>query len=69
MARLRIVSSKAGERMNDQSTGRRGGREARRAMRAAPLTEDTRPVRPGMEGGRYKPLDDVVIESVEIVQA
>jgi trimethylamine--corrinoid protein Co-methyltransferase len=48
--------------MNDQTTGRRGGREARRAMRAAPLTEDTRPVRPGMEGGRYKPLsdDDVV---------
>jgi trimethylamine--corrinoid protein Co-methyltransferase len=44
--------------MNDQTTGRRGGREARRAMRAAPLAEDTRPVRPGMEGGRYKPLSD-----------
>ena len=50
--------------MNDQSTGRRGGREARRAMRAAPLTEDTRPVRPGMEGGRYKPLDDVDVLKV-----
>jgi trimethylamine--corrinoid protein Co-methyltransferase len=50
--------------MNDQSTGRRGGREARRAMRAAPLTDDTRPVRPGMEGGRYRPLDDADILKV-----
>src|SRR4051794_37573087 len=37
--------------------GRRaGGREARRAMRSAPLAEDIRPVRAGLEGGRYKPL-------------
>ncbi len=50
--------------MNEQSTGRRGGREARRAMRAAPLAEDTRPVRPGMEGGRYRPLDDADIVKV-----
>lgn len=35
---------------------RSGGREARRAMRAAPLADDIRPVRPGMEGGTYKPL-------------
>jgi len=41
----------------DPSRGRRsGGREARRAMRAAPLAEDVRPVRAGMEGGRYTPL-------------
>ncbi len=50
--------------MNDQSAGRRGGREARRAMRAAPLAEETRPVRPGMEGGRYRPLDDADILKV-----
>jgi trimethylamine---corrinoid protein Co-methyltransferase len=50
--------------MNDQSTGRRGGREARRAMRAAPLAEDTKPVRPGMEGGRYRPLDDADVVKV-----
>ena len=37
---------------------RHGGREARRAMRSAPLGEDLRPVRPGLEGGRYKPLAD-----------
>ena len=44
--------------MNDQTAGRRGGREARRAMRSGPLAEETRPVRPGMEGGRYRPLSD-----------
>ena len=39
--------------------GRRsGGREARRAMRAAPLADDIRPVRAGLEGGRYKPLTE-----------
>ncbi len=35
---------------------RSGGREARRALRSAPLAEDVRPIRPGMEGGRYAPL-------------
>lgn len=35
---------------------RAGGRAARVALRAAPLAEDVRPVRPGMEGGRYRPL-------------
>ena len=36
--------------------GRRGGREARRQLRAAPLERGLRPVRPGLEGGRYQPL-------------
>ena len=44
--------------MNDNAQTRRGGRDARRAMRAAPLTDDVRPVRPGLEGGRYRPLTD-----------
>lgn len=35
---------------------RAGGREARRAMRAAPLAEGIRPVRAGLEGGTYRPL-------------
>ena len=43
---------------------RRGGREARRALRAAPLSEDIRPIRPGMEGGRYKPLDEAGIQRI-----
>ncbi|MBC6405520.1 MAG: trimethylamine methyltransferase family protein [Rhodospirillales bacterium] len=37
-------------------TGRRRGRAARMAARAAPLAEDIRPVRPGLHGGRYRPL-------------
>jgi len=45
--------------------GRRsGGREARRAMRAAPLADDIRPVRAGLEGGRYKPLAQNELERI-----
>lgn len=44
---------------SDQGAGRRrGGRLARQALRAAPLAEDIRPVRPGMESGRYRVLND-----------
>jgi trimethylamine--corrinoid protein Co-methyltransferase len=35
---------------------RSGGRSARKAMRAAPLPEATRPIRAGLDGGRYNPL-------------
>lgn len=37
---------------------RAGGREARKALRAAPLTEENKPVRPGESGGRFMPLTD-----------
>ncbi|NMM44217.1 trimethylamine methyltransferase family protein [Rhodospirillaceae bacterium KN72] len=40
---------------------RRGGRLARQALRAAPLTDDIRPVRPGMEGGHYQVLNETDI--------
>ncbi len=40
----------------DSQARRSGGREARRAMRAAPLAESVRPVRAGLSGGTYKPL-------------
>jgi len=43
---------------------RRGGREARRAQRAAPLPQSQRPVWPGMEGGRYKPLSDADVRRI-----
>ncbi len=41
---------------------RSGGRNARIALRNAPLAEELRPVRGGMCGGQYKPLseDDIV---------
>ncbi len=37
---------------------RRGGREARRALRATTQPRARRPVRGGLEGGRYKPLSE-----------
>jgi trimethylamine--corrinoid protein Co-methyltransferase len=43
---------------------RSGGREARRALRAAPLSDDIRPVRAGLEGGRYRPLGENDIERI-----
>lgn len=45
-------------------TRRSGGRSARHAMRAAPLSEDIRPIRAGMNGGRYKPLSDDDISQI-----
>ena len=43
--------------MSDPAPSRRsGGRAARQALRAAPLEEAIRPVRPGLEGGLYSPL-------------
>ena len=40
------------------SPRRSGGRAARRAARAAPLSRDIRPVRAGLTGGTYRPLSD-----------
>ncbi len=50
--------------MNEQTPRRSGGRAARRASRAAPLTEDLRPIRAGLEGGAYKPLTDAQIQQI-----
>ncbi len=51
--------------MTDQATSTRparparsGGRAARHAARATPLSDDMRPIRPGMPGGMYKPMSD-----------
>ncbi len=54
---------------------RAGGREARRAMRAAPLAESLRPIRAGLPGGQYKPLSDAgmarihaaALEALEVI--
>ena len=47
-------------------TSRRGGgRAARKQLRAAPLSEELRPVRPGLVGGTYKPLDAAAISAIE----
>ena len=43
---------------------RSGGRQARQALRAAPLAEDIRPVRAGLEGGSYAPLSEADIQRI-----
>jgi trimethylamine--corrinoid protein Co-methyltransferase len=43
---------------------RRGGRDARRALRARPIPMAEAAVRPGMEGGRYKPLSTHDMERI-----
>jgi trimethylamine--corrinoid protein Co-methyltransferase len=48
----------------DSRSRRAGGREARRAMRAAPLADDVRPVRAGLEGGSYGPLKQGDMERI-----
>jgi len=40
----------------EELSRRRGGREARRAMRSRPIPTTEAAVRPGMEGGKYNPL-------------
>lgn len=49
--------------MTDTKTRARrsGGRAARVAIRSAPLAEELRPVRPGLPGGKYKPLTDAEV--------
>ena len=42
-----------------------GGREARIALRNAPLAEEEKPVHAGEIGGRYKPLSDKQVLSIE----
>ena len=43
---------------------RRSAREERRALRAGPLPDNLRPVRPGMSGGRFKPLTDADVLAI-----
>ena len=44
--------------MEQTVSGRMGGRNARKAKRAAALPENMKPVKPGEKGGRFKPLDE-----------
>ncbi len=47
-----------------RTSGRAGGRAARRAARAAPLTDNLKPVRPGLSGGTYRPLTDAGVQRI-----
>jgi trimethylamine--corrinoid protein Co-methyltransferase len=48
-----------------RSARRSGGRAARRSLRSAPLAEALRPVRPGLEGGSFKPLDATAVRAID----
>lgn len=48
----------------ETSSRRSGGRAARKALRAAPLADEIRPVRGGMSGGWYKPLSDADVVKI-----
>jgi trimethylamine--corrinoid protein Co-methyltransferase len=50
--------------MTDLAPTRTGGRAARRAARSAPLADHLRPIRPGMEGGTYRPLSDAGMQAI-----
>ncbi len=45
-------------------TSRRGARAAKRALRAAPLADADRAVRPGMRGGSYQPLSSTDMHKI-----
>ena len=45
-------------------SARAGGRASRVALRAAPLSDDMRPVRPGMSGGQYRPLTEAGVAQI-----
>ncbi|MEL6291167.1 MAG: trimethylamine methyltransferase family protein [Pseudomonadota bacterium] len=46
------------------SSRRAGGRAARIALRAQKLDDATRPVRPGLTGGQYRPLSDADVRRI-----
>ena len=50
--------------MTQTPNRRAGGRSARKALRSAPLAEDIRPIRPGMESNTYKPLSEASMQKI-----
>ncbi len=49
---------------NQSFETRRGGRSARKALRSAPLADNIKPIRGGMQGGKYKPLSDSEVQKI-----
>ena len=47
-----------------RSARRAGGRAARQALRAAPLDDTIKPLRPGLPGGVYRPLSDADVQKI-----
>jgi trimethylamine---corrinoid protein Co-methyltransferase len=60
-----MAESVLDEPTSQEPRGRRsGGRAARHALRSAPLAQSLRPVRPGLEGGQYRPLSEVGVQRI-----
>lgn len=55
-ARQESADKSGADPVADKGSRRSGGREARRALRAAPLADDVRPIRAGLVGGNYQAL-------------
>ena len=53
---FKLTTHSLDEAMTEQIIRRAGGRSARRSARTAPLADHLRPVRAGLEGGRFNPL-------------
>ncbi len=53
-----------GEECAPARARRAGGRAQRVADRAAPLSEEMRPVRAGLSGGQYKPLSEAAVQQI-----
>ena len=53
-----------GEECAPARARRAGGRAQRVAVRAAPLSEEMRPVRAGLSGGQYKPLSEAAVQQI-----
>ena len=54
-----------GDRHIPHSNRRSGGRAARRSLRMAPLAAELQPVRAGLEGGRFRPLDPAAVQAID----
>ncbi|WP_297772183.1 trimethylamine methyltransferase family protein [uncultured Roseovarius sp.] len=50
--------------MTETKTRRAGGRAARREARSNPLAANMRPIRPGLEGGTYRPLTTLQMDRI-----
>ena len=42
----------------------RKGREAKKALRSAPISEEKNPIKPGLIGGYYRPLSDLNVKKL-----
>ena len=58
------MCSEISEKKESPGPMRSGGRAARRAVRSAPLDAAIRPIRPGMTGGNFNPLEQAGVERI-----